>query len=200
MAKIGDADGDRIAGVRLVLGMVALMWVLEVVDFLTGHPLDAFGIQPRDADGLIGVATAPFLHFGFGHLLANTVPFVVMGVVIALGGTLRLLAVTVIAALVSGLGVWLVAPATSVTAGASGVVFGYATYLVTRGVLARNPLQLAVGVVVVAVLGTGLLSGILPQAGISWQGHLFGAAGGVLAARLLHRRRRPTPLVPRDLQ
>lgn len=179
-------DSDRGAGARFVLGMVALMWVLEVVDTVTGHPFDRFGIQPRDAGGLLGVVAAPFLHFGFAHLVANTVPLAGLGLVIALGGALRVLAVTVITALVSGAGVWLLSPGASVTAGASGVVFGYAAYLVARGVIARNALDLAVGAVVVAVLGTGLLAGLLPQAGVSWQGHLFGAAGGVLAARLLH--------------
>ncbi len=197
MTQATPSDTARADGVRLILVMAGLMWVLEVVDALTGHPLDALGIQPRDADGLLGVLAAPFLHFGFSHLLANTVPFVVLGLVIALGGALRVLAVTAITALVSGLGVWLVAPEFSTTAGASGVVFGYAAYLVARGVVARSLLHLAVGVVVLAVWGTGLLAGLLPQAGISWQGHLFGAVGGVLAARLLHARRQPaTPAFP----
>lgn len=194
MARV--MDSDRGAGTRLVLGMVALMWVLEVVDSLTGHPLDAFGIRSRDADGLAGVVIAPFLHFGFGHLVANTVPLVVMGLVIALGGALRVLAVTVITALTSGIGIWLIGPGSSITAGASGVVFGYATYLVARGVVARSVLHLAVGAAVVAILGAGLLAGLLPQAGVSWQGHLFGAAGGVLAARLLHAR----PRTPQALE
>lgn len=182
-------DAQRTAGVRAVLGLTGVMWVLEVVDLVSGNRLDAFGIEARDVDGLIGIVFAPFLHFGFGHLIANTVPFVLMGLVIALGGAARVLAVTAIAGVVSGLGVWLVGPESSITAGASGVVFGYAAYLVWRGVVARSALYLAVGAVVVAVWGTGLLSGLLPQAGISWQGHLFGAVGGVLAARLLHRRR-----------
>lgn len=170
--------------------MAGLMWVLEVVDLLAGHRLDAYGIRARDLDGLAGIVAAPFLHFGFGHLLANTVPFVLMGLVIALGGAVRVLAVTAIVAVVSGLGVWLLAPGSAVTAGASGVVFGYAAYLVVRGVVARSLGYLAIGVAVALVWGTGLLGGLLPQAGISWQGHLFGAVGGVLAARVLHPRAR----------
>jgi membrane associated rhomboid family serine protease len=186
-------ESERGEGVRLVLVLVALMWVLEVVDSLTGHPFDSFGIQSRELGGLVGVLAAPFLHFGFAHLMSNTVPFAVMGSVIALGGGLRVLAVTVIAALTSGLGVWLVGPGSAITAGASGIVFGYAAYLIARGIIARSFLYLAVGAIVVVVLGTGLLAGLLPQAGISWQGHLFGAVGGVLAARLLHAPRRPAP-------
>ena len=175
---------------RLVVGIVALMWVLEIVDLLTRHPLDPLGIQSRDLDGLTGVLLAPFLHFGFGHLIANTIPLVVLGVIIAFEGMARVLAVTVIAALSSGAGVWLLGPSSTVTAGASGIVFGYAAYLIARGLISRSMLHLAVGAVVVVVWGAGLLAGVLPQAGISWQGHLFGAAGGVLAARLLQGRAR----------
>lgn len=180
---------ERVSAARTVLGMVAAMWLLEILDTLTGHALDGFGIRPRATDGLFGVVVAPFLHFGFGHLLSNTVPFALLGLVIAVGGTLRVVAVTAVTAATSGLGIWLIAPATSVTAGASGVVFGFAAYLVARGAVARNLLYVAVGAVVVAVFGTVLLTGLVPQVGISWQGHLFGALGGVLAARILHARR-----------
>jgi membrane associated rhomboid family serine protease len=94
----------------------------------------------------------------------------------------------VIVALVGGIGTWLVAPANTVHIGASGIVFGFAAYLVARGVYSRSMMQIALGVVVLAVWGTTLLRGLVPEDGISWQGHLFGAIGGVLAARLLHRR------------
>ncbi len=184
----------RRAAIRIVIAMVALMWVLEVVDVALDHRLDRYGIEPRDPDGLDGVLTAPFLHVGFGHLIGNTIPFVVMGVVIAFEGPLRLLGVTAIAALASGLGTWLVAPANSIHLGASGVVFGYAGYLLVRGFFSRSLTHLVVGVVVIGVYGTTLLFGLAPRDGISWQGHLFGAVGGVVAARLLDvRRTRPEP-------
>lgn len=181
------------AGFRLVAAMALLMWVGEVVDSLADHRLDGYGIEPRDPDGLTGVVAAPFLHAGFGHLVANTVPFVLMGFAIALGGAKRVLAVTVVVALVSGLGTWLVAPAGTLHVGASGVVFGYATYLLSRGFFDRDVLELGVGLLVGAVWGTALIGGLLPQEGISWQGHLFGALGGVAAARILARRR-PRPI------
>jgi len=174
--------------------MVALMWGLEVVDAIAGGSLDQYGIEPRDDDGLTGVVAAPFLHAGFGHLIANTVPFVVMGLVIAFNGAVRVLAVTAIVTLVSGLGTWLVAPELTLHIGASGVVFGYATYLISRGVFNRDALELAVGLIVVLVWGTALLGGLRPEDGISWQGHLFGAIGGVVAARVLRRGRTPAPV------
>jgi membrane associated rhomboid family serine protease len=104
----------------------------------------------------------------------------------------RLLAVTAIVALVSGLGTWLLSPPDTITVGASGLVFGYATYLMVRGVFNRSLGQLLIGVLVVIVWGGALLSGLLPQPGISWQGHLFGAVGGIVAAWLLGGARRRT--------
>lgn len=179
---------SRKAGAAVVAGMVAVMWVSEIVDTALGGRLDRLGIEPRDVDGLTGVVLAPFLHAGFGHLLSNTVPFLLLGALIALSGLARVLAVTAVVALASGLGTWLVAPSPSLHLGASGVVFGYTTYLLTRGVFDRRVLYVVGGVAVAFVYGSSLLFGLLPRPGISWQGHLFGAAGGVLAAWLLARR------------
>jgi membrane associated rhomboid family serine protease len=181
---------DRTNALLFVVAMVALMWLTEVVDAVAGGRLDHYGIHPRDVDGLPEIVSAPFLHAGFGHLVSNTIPFAVMGAAIALGGLARVAAVTAVVGLVSGLGTWLIAPPNTVTLGASGLVFGYATYLVARGVLSRRLLDLAVGAVVVALWGLVLLQGVLPQDRISWQAHVFGAIGGVVAASLLAAPRR----------
>ena len=187
------ARQSRVADGLLLVGvLVAAMWALEAVDAIVDHRLDRYGIEPRDGDGLVGVAAAPFLHDGFDHLAANTVPFAAMGFVIARRGALRLAAVTAVVMLVGGLGTWLVAPAGTIHIGASGVVFGFATYLLSRGVFNRDLLEIAIGVVVGVVWGGVLLGGLVPQPGISWQGHLFGAIGGVVAARLLARSREPS--------
>ena len=172
---------------KILLALVAVMWAVEVVDVIVDHQLDQYGIEAREPEGLDGIVTAPFLHVGFGHLLANTIPFVIMGVLIAVEGARRLLAVFAIVALVSGLGTWLVAPEGSIHVGASGVVFGFATYLIARGWFNRRAGQIAIGLVVVVLWGGVLLAGLQPREGISWQGHLFGAIGGVLAARVLAR-------------
>jgi membrane associated rhomboid family serine protease len=183
-------NSGRFDGFRVVLGMGAVMWVLEVVDKLADNRLDQYGIEPRDGDGLIGVVAAPFLHAGFDHLASNTVPFLLMGFVIAAQGAVRVLAVTAIVGLVSGLGTWLIAPEHTVHIGASGIVFGYATYLLSRGFFNRSALELAIGAVVAVVYGGALLGGLVPEDGVSWQGHFFGAVGGILAARGLATRSR----------
>ena len=175
----------RYDGFLVVFAIAVVMWLSEIADVLAGHRLDQYGIEPRDTDGLAGIVAAPFLHAGFGHLVSNTVPFLILGFVIAFKGAMRVVAVTAVVALVSGLGTWLVAPAGTLHVGASGVVFGYATYLLSRGFFDRDVVELAIGLAVGVIWGSVLLGGLLPEEGISWQGHLFGAIGGVAAARLL---------------
>lgn len=180
---------DRARGLLFVTAMAAVMWVVEVVNALDDYRLDAQGIRPRATDGLDGILWAPFLHASWEHLVGNTIPFLVLGAVVALSGLARVAAVTVVVMVVGGLGTWLVAPANTVHVGASGVVFGYAAYLVARGFLTRRALDLVVGAAVAVVWGGTLVSGLVPHDGISWQGHLFGAVGGIAAAALQSRSR-----------
>jgi membrane associated rhomboid family serine protease len=169
-------------------GFVVVLWLLEVLDAASGNALDAYGVQPRSEDGLVGIAFAPLLHFGFGHLVSNTVPVVVLGFLTLATGIARGLLATAIIWVVGGLGVWVFAQPGSVHAGASVLVFGWIVYLVVRGFLNRNTTEILIGVVVFLLYSSALL-GVLPgQTGVSWQGHLFGAVGGVIAARLLTTR------------
>lgn len=180
-------SSDLLRPLVVVGVLVAAMWVVEVVDLVPGTPFDSWGIEPRQVDGLVGIPLAPFLHSGFGHLLANTLSFLVLGAIIASSSIGTFVRVTVIVGLVSGLGTWLLAAPGTVHLGASGLVFGYLTYLLSRGVFARNLLWLAGGALLLLVYG-GILWGLLPRPGVSWTGHVFGALGGVLAAAVLHRR------------
>jgi membrane associated rhomboid family serine protease len=180
------AARQSIEGLSLLVGIVAIMWIIEVVNSLDSYRLDADGgLMPRDVDRVWAIFTSPFLHASWQHLIDNTIPFVFMGVIIALRGATRLALVTLIVIVVGGLGTWLIAPAGTETVGASGVVFGYATYLFTRGLFERSVLQIFTGVIVGVVWGGALVSSVVPHAGISWQAHVCGAIGGVIAAWLL---------------
>ena len=173
----------------LSLGFVALLWVSEILDTSQGGDLDRYGIRPRSEEGLWGILFAPLLHGGFGHLEANTGPLLVLGFLVAAVSFARWAAVMAWSWLASGVGVWLVAPSDSLTIGASGLVFGLLTYLLVAGFLEHKPVRILIGVAVFLVYG-GVLLGVLPGTpGISWQGHLFGAVGGLLAARVHARRR-----------
>lgn len=174
---------DRRDGLVLLVGMAALRWAVEIVD-VVAFDLDSHGIQPREVDGLPGIAFAPFLHAGFGHLIGNTVPFLLLGAAIALAGVARVAVVTAVIVVVGGLGTWLIGPEDTVHIGASGVVFGYASHLMSRAFWTRRLVDVGLGVLVLAVYGTTLLFGLVPTPGVSWQGHLFGAIGGVVAAKL----------------
>src|ERR1700754_799103 len=157
-------------GLVFVLALAAVMWAVEIVDVFAGD-LDSAGIRPREVDGLPGIALAPVLHGGFGHLAGDTLPFVVLGAVIALSGLVRILAVTAIVAVVGGLGTWLFAPANTVHIGASGLVFGFAAYLVARGAFTRRLLHIVLGVAVLLIYGATLMTGLVPTPGVSWHGH-----------------------------
>ena len=158
--------------------MLGAMWAVEIVDLVPGTSFDRWGVRPRSVRGLFGIAFAPFLHVSFGHLIANTIPFVVLGVAIALGGVRQILEVTVIVAVVSGLGIWLFGGAATVHLGASGLVFGYLTYLVGAGPDRQEPV---VGV------GRARRAGVLRQPAV---GHPADAACVVVGAPLRRHRRR----------
>ncbi len=175
------------SGLMLLLGIVTLMWVVEAVNALDHRGLSKEGgIWPRNVDHLWSIFTAPFLHENFyPHLIDNTIPLVFMGVIIALHGARRLAVVTLIVIVLSGIGTWLISPSASDTFGASGLVFGYATYLIARGIFNRSLLEIGVGLVVGVVWGGALVSSVVPHAGVSWQDHVCGGIAGVIAAWLL---------------
>jgi membrane associated rhomboid family serine protease len=179
----------QIEGLTVLIGIVAFMWLIEVFNTIDSNHLDRDGIIPRNLDRVWGIFTSPFIHASFQHLIDNTIPFLFMGVIIALSGAVRLLKVTGIVILVGGIGTWLIGPSDASTIGASGVVFGYASYLLVRGIFDRSALELVTGAVVAVIWGGVLLSSLVPHYGISWQAHACGAIGGVVAAYVLSGRR-----------
>ena len=172
----------------IMLLLLAGMWLLELLDQLSGNQLDQLGIHARDLDGMPEILSAPFLHAGWDHLISNSLPFVVLGFLVLLSGLARWLVASLIIIVISGLTAWFLTPADTIILGASGLIFGWLTYLLARGIWSRRPAQVVIAVLVLLVYG-GLIWGVFPSgAGISWQAHLGGAIAGVLAAWLLHRR------------
>ncbi|GAB2564413.1 rhomboid family intramembrane serine protease [Nocardia heshunensis] len=169
----------------LTLGFTALLYVIEAINSATNGELDNAGVKPRSEAGLSGILFAPVLHANWGHLFGNTLPVIVLGLLALLTGIGRGLTATAIIWVIAGLGQWLTAPAHSVSVGASVLVFGWLTYVICWGWFSRNVLQIVVGLVVLVFYGSILL-GVLPgNPEISWQGHLFGAIGGVVAGWVL---------------
>ena len=175
-----------------ILGsFVAIFWILEILDqFVFHHTLDGYGIRPHSLIGLRGILFAPFLHGGFGHLIANTVPFLILGWLVMIQETSDFWIVTIITMLVGGVGTWMLGAPNSVHIGASSLIFGYLGFLLLRGYFQRNIASILLSLVVGFLYG-GLIWGVLPtQPGISWQGHLFGFLGGVLSAKLIAKEKR----------
>jgi membrane associated rhomboid family serine protease len=175
----------------IILGsIVGMLWLLEIFDAVVlKGALDGFGVAPRALTSLPALLLAPFLHAGFGHLLANTIPFIVLGWMVMWRRTMDLVVVFLVSALASGLGVWLFGGSHTIHLGISGVIFGFLGYLLARGYYERSMGAIAVAVVAFLLYG-GILWGVLPlQQGVSWQGHLFGFVGGVVAAYVMVRQR-----------
>jgi membrane associated rhomboid family serine protease len=197
---IGDRLGTQLFGrpqkqrdgLVLLAAIVLVMWAVEAINSIDGNRLDGDGLYSRNLGRFWGILTSPFIHASFQHLMDNTVPFVFLGIIIALHGAGRLLLVTGFVVLIGGLGTWVIGPGGTSTIGASGIVFGYATYLLTRGFFDRSIWELAVGMIVGVIWGAALLSSLVPHSGVSWQGHLCGGIAGVIVAWRLsqvdHRR------------
>ncbi|MBO9625505.1 MAG: rhomboid family intramembrane serine protease [Microbacterium sp.] len=163
------------------------MWVVQLADAILPGSFSGLGIRSWDPAGLVGILFAPLLHANWPHLVANSVPFLVLGLLVAAEGARRFWAVTAFAAVIGGLGTWIVNAPGTLTVGASGLVFGYFGYLVLRvlapGRMSHRILYAVVAVIVIGVYGAAMLSGVFAAgAGVSWQGHLFGAVGGGAAA------------------
>jgi membrane associated rhomboid family serine protease len=169
-------------GLKLMGAMVALMWVVEVINTIDSNHLDYDGLYARSISRFWGILTSPFIHASFAHLIDNTIPFVFLGTIIALHGARRLALITGFIIVIGGLGTWLISPGGHPTIGCSGVVFGYAAYLLARGFFDRSIWELAVGLLVGVVWGAVLISSLVPHSGVSWEGHLCGAIAGVIAA------------------
>ena len=174
-------------GKRALLWPLAIMWGLEIPNFLTGGRLDALGVWPRSAFGLLGILCSPLIHGGWGHLIGNTIAWLVAGTMLVLYDARKFLAVMAIAWVTAGLGEWTFGATGSPHIGASGVIFGFFGYLLVRGWVKKSLLGIVASIAFGSAFGMSMLMGLVPQGGISWEGHLFGLAGGVVAAFVIGR-------------
>jgi membrane associated rhomboid family serine protease len=181
-----------LGGVAIV-SFVALLYVIELFDQLSGHQLERNGIRPLETDGLWGIIFAPLLHASWQHLAANTGPALILGFLVTLAGLSRFVWATAVVWIVGGFGTWLIGNVGSTCGetdhiGASGLIFGWLTFLLVFGFFTRSAWQIVTGIVALFCYG-GILWGMVPVlnvcGGVSWQGHLCGAIAGVVAAYLL---------------
>lgn len=193
MRSTGQLIRDTVKRLRLPIIMLIAMWVVYFFQLITANAVGyALAIYPRDFSHWWAIIFAPFVHWSFAHILNNSILFIILGSIVAFEGNKRFAVVTLITMVTSGCGAWLLAMPGSATGGMSGVIFGYAAYIIAMAFaeqnLKRKLIRIIVAVVVVSWWGMTFLSGFIPQTTVSWQGHLFGALGGILVAWLIRRR------------
>jgi len=191
----------------VMVGLLAVLWVVQIVNSIGGYDLtQEFGIEARDPASLPEIFSAPFMHSSWGHIEGNSGPLFVFGFLAAYRGVKKWLSVSVLIIVASGLGVWFTSPSDSITVGASGLVFGYFGYIIVRGLFDRHPIDIVIGIVMALCFAYQFTSLLPTDERVSWQGHLFGFAGGIVGGWLF-RDRRPkavaapdpaTALLPKD--
>ncbi|MEV6828313.1 rhomboid family intramembrane serine protease [Amycolatopsis sp. NPDC051102] len=192
----------------VMVGLLAVLWLVQIVNAVDDYDIGRdLGIMPRDPASLPDVLTSPFMHYGWGHLEANSGPLFIFGFLAAYRGVKKWFGVSLLIIVASGLGVWFTAPSNTVTVGASGLLFGYFGYVIVRGLFDRHPIDIVIGLVMALCFAYQFTSLLPTDERVSWQGHLFGFAGGIIGGWLF-RDRRPkavatpdpaTALLPKDL-
>ena len=178
----------------VMAGVLVVLWLIQIVNWADHYQITLnYGIRPRDISSLPNVFSAPFLHFSWAHIEGNSGPLFIFGFLAAYRGVKKFVYVTILVVLTSGLTAWIAEPANTVGAGASGVVFGYFGYIMVRGFFDRHPIDMIIGAIM-ALCFAYQFTVLLPQAGIGWQAHIGGLAGGVAAGWIFRDRRRgPDP-------
>lgn len=180
-----------------LIGLIVFLYAIELVDVLLPLSLDAFGIHPRSLFGLVGILFSPFLHADFSHLLSNTMPLLVLGFIVLKAEKLHFVTASLNIMFWGGLGTWLIGNSNAIHVGASGVIYGYFGYVLTRGVMERRAGWIVVSLLTLFFFG-GMIYGVLPtQNAISWEGHLCGLLAGIWVARKrVNRNKRDAQQLP----
>jgi membrane associated rhomboid family serine protease len=174
--------------IKIVFALVLAMWVIFFLDLILSLHLNSYGIIPRTGRGLIGIVTSPFLHATVYHLIGNTLPLLVLGVLLVSFYDQIAIQVLALIALVGGSLVWLFGRSAN-HIGASGLIYGTATFLITYGIMKKKIVSILIALVVIFLYGGTMVTGILPlNRYVSWEGHLFNALAGVLAAKTYNKK------------
>lgn len=191
----------------VMVGLLAVLWLVQIVNSVDGYDIGRdLGIEPRDPASLPDILTSPFMHSSWGHIEANSGPLFIFGFLAAYRGVKKWFGVSLLIIVASGLGVWFTAPSNSVTVGASGLLFGYFGYVIVRGLFDRHSIDIVLGLVMALCFAYQFTSLLPTDERVSWQGHLFGFAGGIIGGWVF-RDRRPkavaapdpaTALLPKD--
>lgn len=178
--------------VVIVFALVSVLWVVQLLQFFKICDFSEYGNWPHHIEGLKGIIFSPFIHGSFEHLISNTLPILVLLLVLLNAYPSVALPVLIFIHLVSGTLVWLLAPDTGVHIGISGIIYGIATFLIASGIFRKDRTSVAIAIFVGLAYG-GMVIGFLPKEGVSWQSHLYGALSGLIIAFIYRKRDLPPP-------
>jgi membrane associated rhomboid family serine protease len=176
----------------LVFALVAVLWIVFLLQYFGIINTDAYGNWPHHIEGLKGIIFSPFIHGSFEHLISNSLPIIVLLTVLLNAYPKTAISVLVFIHLTSGILVWLFAPDTGVHIGISGIIYGIAAFLASSGIFRKDRTAIAIAILVVLTYGSMIL-GFIPKQGVSWQSHLFGAVSGCLIAFIFRNKNLPPP-------
>jgi membrane associated rhomboid family serine protease len=183
--------------VLVMLAFLALIWVLQIANWADSYRLDQeFGIVPRHLSRLPDIFSAPFLHFSWTHIEANSGPLFIFGFLAAYRGVKKFLGVTLVVAVTSGMAVWLFQSSNELTVGASGLIYGYFGYVIVKGIFDRRLIDVLIGLVMALSFAYILVAVVPGTPGVSWIGHLGGLVGGILSGWAFRSPRRATTTSP----
>ena len=190
------ARDSLVSRVSVLAIILALMWFVRLLDSFTpaGFSAAGYGIVPRSWDGLSGIAAAPFIHSSWAHLIANTIPFAVLGSFILINGAGEFLFVFFVTGLIAGAGTWLFGAPNTQHVGASGIVLGFMGFLLFRSAFDRKLTSAIITIAVAVLYASALATSLVPREDVSWTNHCFGFIGGIVAARLRYPARRRAEL------
>lgn len=159
---------------------ILILWAIKLYEVFQNVKLTRFGIYPREADGMLGIITAPFIHSDVMHLLSNTFPLLILIVCLTYFYKRVALATTIIIWLMTGIAVWLFARP-SYHIGASGVVYGLIGFVLFSGLFRRNTVAIILSLLILSVYSS-YFTGFKKEEGISWESHFIGAIAGLITA------------------
>ena len=160
-----------------------LMWLINIIQFVLNIDFGNLGIHPRDSTSLIGIFTSPLIHGNWEHLLSNSLPLLILGTLLFIIYDEFAIWIWILNYIFTGLLVWIFAR-DSYHIGASGIIYGLASFLFFSGFFRMDIKSIAISSGVAIFYG-GLVWGILPiQPGVSWESHLFGGIVGLVLSYL----------------
>lgn len=173
---VGNSISEHL---HIIFFILAVLWVIQIINAASGYRLNQFGILPRKKRGLFGILVSPFLHGSPSHLLFNSIPLFILSALIMVGGTTLFLGISILIILMTGIATWAWGRH-AIHVGASGVIMGYWGFLLCNAYLHPSTLTIILGILCLYYLGSLFFSLFPTEERVSWEGHVFGFLSGLL--------------------